>query len=424
MHAPGIRRKPLVTRGATVVATVAVLGCGDPITGPGEPITELPRQLSTSEAQLIGAGNAFGVDLLRQIYAATPDSTVFLSPLSASMALGMTLNGAAGETYAQMHDVLGFGDMTLEEIDASYSALIDLLGGLDPRVQFGLGNAIFHRDTFVMETPFLDDVREYFDARVEGLDFDAPSAVPTINAWVSDATEGRIDEIVEAPIDPLTVAFLINAIYFKGDWTAEFDPADTYTGPFHLADGGTQDVRLMSKEDSLGYRSDGGWQAVEMPYGGGAWAMTVAVPLEGSTLDDVVADLDAILDPSATWEERPIEIHLPRFELDWERKLNDDLNALGMIDAFSDVKADFTPMYRHAIRDGLHVEQVKQKTFLKVDEVGTEAAAVTVVEVQLECAGCGGPQVMKADRPFLIAIRERLSGTVLFVGLIIEAPTE
>jgi serine protease inhibitor len=411
------------SRGAAGLAAIAVVGCGDAITGPAEPITELPRELSAAEVALVEAGNSFAVDLLREVYLASPDSTVFLSPLSASMALGMALNGAAGDTHDQMRGTLGLGSMTLGEINASYRDLIDLLRGLDPRVELGIGNAIFHRSSFQMEATFLDTVRTYFDARVEGLDFSDSSAADVINGWVREATHDRIDEIVEPPIDPLTMAFLINAIYFKGDWTTEFDPGDTYTGPFHLEDGGTADVRLMMKEDSLPYRTTDSWQAAELPYGGGAWTMTVAVPRVGYALADMVDDLDEILDPNAEWVRRPVEIHLPRFQLTWERVLNDDLKALGTVDAFDGRVADFTPMHAAALDAGLHLKSVKQKTFLKVDEIGTEAAAVTVIEVGVTSVGAG-PPVLKADRPFLLAIRERLSGSVLFAGLIVEAPEE
>jgi len=421
-----MRQTSRAMRSLRALGALAVLAaaCSDP-TGPGgpvEPITELPRSLSVHEQAVVEAGNRFAVDLLRQVHEAAPDSTLFLSPLSASMALGMTMNGAAGDTRSQMQEMLGFGDLSAEEINDAYRDLIELLRGLDPRVELDLANAIFHRDEFIMEEPFLDVVRTYFDATVEGLDFDDPGAADHMNAWVREATGDRIEGIVEPPIDPLTMAFLMNAIYFKGDWTKEFDASDTYTGPFHLTDGSTRDVRLMTKEDTLAYRVGNGWHAVEMAYGGGAWAMTVAVPTAAEGLEALTRDLETLLDPDAAWEERVMAVHLPRFELDWGRTLNDDLKALGMVDAFSDVVADFTPMYEDARGAGLHVKKVRQKTFLRVDEIGTEAAAVTSVEVGLECA-CGPPE-LRADRPFLLAIRERLSGTVLFAGLIVEAPEE
>ena len=403
----------------------ASAACSD-AAGPSEhvePITELPRALSVGEQALVGASNRFTVDLLRRVREASPDSTVFLSPLSASMALGMTMNGAAGETRAQMEQMLGFQGLSPGEINAAYRDLIELLRGLDPRVDFRLANAIFHRNEFVMEAPFLDDVRAYFDGEVEGLDFDDPAAADHINAWVREATADRIRGIVDPPIDPATVAFLMNAIYFKGDWTGQFGPADTYSGPFHLEDGGTETVRFMVKEDSVGLRSSGAWLAVELPYGGGAWVMTIAIPEPTYDLDGVLADLESILDPAAEWAPGSARIHLPRFELEWGRTLNDDLKALGMIDAFDALAADFTPMYAAARDVGLRVANVKQKTFLKVDEEGTEAAAVTVVEMGVTSC-CAGPLEVRADRPFFLAIRERLSGTVLFAGVIVEAPTE
>jgi serpin B len=334
----------------------------------------------------------------------------------------MTLNGAAGDTRDQIREMLGFGSLSTAEVNASYRDLMAMLGTLDPLVELAIGNALFHRNSFQMEAPFLDAVRDHFGARVEGLDFDDPGAAGVINAWVREATENRIDDIVAPPIDPLTVALLLNAIYFKGDWTKRFDAADTYSGPFHLRGGGTEDVRFMVKEDTLAYRSSDAWQAVEIPYGGGAWAMLLAVPRGDHSIDDLVPDLATLLDPAAVWTDRVVPVHIPRFELEWERLLNDDLRALGMVDAFDATLADFTPLYSRAREDGLHVQNVKQKTFLKVDEVGTEAAAVTVVEFTF--TSVGESFVVKADRPFLMAIRERLSGTVLFAGLIVQAPVE
>ncbi len=399
--------------------TVALSACGDGITSP-ERITELPRALSSGELALVSAGNSFAVSLLRTVHESNPDSTVFLSPLSASMALGMTLNGAQGATRDQMRSTLGFGALSMDEVNRSYEELIELLRGLDPRVDFRLANALFHRNEFAMETAFLDTVRRHFDARVQGLDFAAPAAVTTINGWVKESTGGRIGEIVEAPIDPLTMAFLMNAVYFKGDWTRSFDATKTVTGTFHLRDGGTASVRFMVKEDSVGYREGAGWHAAELSYGGGAWVMDVAVPREGYDLAAVLGALGEILDPDAFWPARTMTVSLPRFQLEWERELNPDLQDLGMRDAFDPDVADFTPMCRRALEVGLYVKKVKQKTFLKVDEAGTEAAAVTSVEMGIKSA----PSWLRADRPFLLAIRERLSGTVLFAGLIVQAPQD
>jgi serine protease inhibitor len=241
-----------------------------------------------------------------------------------------------------------------------------------------------------------------------------------MNGWVKEATGGRIAKIVDPPIDANTVAFLMNAVYFKGDWTQQFDAKQTQSATFQ-APQGARGVRLMHLEDEMGFREGKGWVAADLPYGGGAWSMTIAVPAEGAGVAAVAADLASILDPAARWTTQDVSLFLPKFELSWERLLNDDLRALGMSDAFDPARADFTGMYSAARDVQLHLKKVKQKTFLAVDEKGTEAAAVTSVEVGVTSAG-PQPRIVRADRPFLLAIRERLSGTVLFAGLIVQAP--
>ena len=374
-----------IARAALLSAALTLGGCSDSGTTPA-PIDQLPRALSLGEQRLIAAGNRFAVDLLGEVHRAAPDSTVFLSPLSASMALGMTMNGTAGATLDQMRQTLGFGSAHLAEVNASYHDLIALLRSLDSKVDLRLANALFFRNGFQIEQPFLDVARTSFDARIQGLDFANPAAAGTINTWVKDATAGRIDQIVEPPIDDLTMAYLINAIYFEGDWTEKFDSKLTKSVPFRLNDGTTRQVALMETEQTLPFRKGSGWVAAELPYGGGAWVMTVAVPTADQGLAALVPDLAAIFDPDAQWNEREVNLFLPKFELEWERVLNDDLIALGMVDAFHDGRADFTPMYRRAKEVGLHIKKVKQKTFLAIDEEGTEAAAVTSVEVGVTSA--------------------------------------
>ncbi len=406
-----IRTKGLMAAALLTTAT----GCGNDPTGPAQPITELPRALTVAEAEIVQAGNAFAFDLLSRVHTAAPDSTVFLSPLSASMALGMTMNGATGEAQAQMREMLGFGDLALSDINASYRDLLALLGGLDPLVEISVANAFFHASDFPVEPAFLTTIQEYFDAPATGLDFGDPSAPETINRWVRQRTRDRIDGIVESPIPPDVVLYLLNAVYFNASWKTSFDPNDSYDGPFHGATG-TGTVRFMTKEDSIGAFASERWEAVELPYGGGAWTMVVALPREGYALSDALEAMDELLDPSAPWGAGNRTLHLPRFEIEWKRSLNDDLQALGMVDAFRPgALIGLSPDPR------LFISDVRQKTFVRVDEIGTEAAAITAVEGSIECA-CGPPE-FRADRPFFLAIRERLSGTVLFAGLIVQPPT-
>lgn len=415
-----MRTRTRVTAAAALALVIFAAAC-ESIFGPEarpapKKITELPRELSAAEIGTLHASNAFGFELLRRLHAEDPAKTVFISPLSASMALGMTMNGANGETWEGMRTALQFGDLGQNEINASYRGLLDLLGDLDPAVTFEIGNSIWHRPGSEPLPAFRRTVESVFDARIRGLDFADPSAAATINDWVRRVTRNRIRTIVDPPIPANTITYLINAIYFKGNWTDRFDAQLTHSGPFHLPGGGTETVRFMDRTGEALYHVTDRYMAAELAYGGQAFAMTIVVP----TGDVAIADLIDHL-ASGGWAElveglQParIRVLLPRFELEWEAALNNALMAMGMADAFSG-SADFSRMFP----SGGQISEVKQKTFLEVDEEGTEAAAATSVGVVV-CL-CGPPEV-RADRPFILAIRERLSGTILFIGAIVEAP--
>ena len=399
-----------------VLLLLSPAGC-DLLTEPVvEEITELPRALTATEVEVIRASNRFAFDLLGQANRA--HDNLFLSPLSASMALGMTMNGAAGETWNQMRDVLGFGSLAEEEINASYKSLIALLVGLDPTVNMAIGNSVWTRSGFPVEPDFLDAVREAFGAEVAELDFASPSASRRINEWVKDATRGRIEDIVPDVISAGVVMYLLNAIYFKGSWTFRFDPSETRTEPFHLDDGSTRAVPLMTLERTLPYQENSRFQAVDLPYGGRAFAMTVLLPAQDVSVDTLAASLDAgeWEDVADGFREERVELFLPRFRMSYERMLNDDLAALGMVDAFDPNRADLT---RLSPVEFLYVSDVRQKSWVDVNEEGTEAAAATSAGVF-----SSGVPVVRADRPFLFFIRERLSGTILFAGKFASPPAE
>ena len=382
-----------------------------------EEITQLPRALTAAEVQVIGASNRFAFDLLAQANRA--NDNLFLSPLSASMALGMTMNGAAGETWNQMRDMLGFGSLAEEEVNAAYKSLLELLVGLDPTVETAIGNSVWTRSGFPVDPDFLDTVREAFGAEVAELDFASTSASERINEWVTDATHGRIEDMVPDVIPDDVVMYLLNAIYFKGSWTLRFDPSETRTEPFHLDDGSTRAVPLMTLDGTLPYQENSRFQAVDLPYGGRAFAMTVLLPRQGVSVDTLTANLDAgeWEDVADGFRDEKVELFLPRFRMSYERMLNDDLAALGMVDAFDPDRADLT---RLSPVGPLFISEVKQKSWVDVNEEGTEAAAATSVGATFT----SGVPVVRADRPFLFFIRERLSGTILFVGKFASPPAE
>ena len=381
-----------------------------------EPIVELPRQLTTAEREIIRTANRFGFDLFSRVNAAEPGPNVFLSPLSASMALGMLMNGAAGQTWEDMRGTLGFAGLSEAEINASYRGLIDLLLGLDPHVTVRIGNSVWSREDVPFEPPFFTAVGEYFDAEARALDFDDPASVDVINQWASDATNGRIDKVIDR-IEVYHIMFLLNAIYFKGTWTQEFDPEDTRPAPFRRADGSEVTVQMMHLEagSRVPFAATNEYQAIELAYGGGAYAMVVVLPSQDRSLDELVASLDASAWDGliANLDSARVTVSLPRFRLEYEELLNDPLIDMGMGVAFGDA-ADFTRLTPLARTDPVCIHFVKQNTFVEVNEEGTEAAAVTSVGI----GAVSAPPAFVADRPFLFAIRERLSGTILFMGAI------
>lgn len=404
-----------------IVALAAA--CHDPNapSGGSPRITALPRALSSGEQAVIGASNTFGFNLLRELDRTRADSNIFMSPLSASMALGMTMNGAAGQTFDEMRSALAFGTRPSAEINASYRSLIDMLRTLDKTVDFRIANSIWYRTGFPFEATFLDESKQFFDARVSPLDFAAASSVPTINSWVNESTNGKIDKILDGPIGDDVVMYLINAIYFNGAWTSRFDKNLTRQDQFTTINGTTAPIAMMRRTDTVRVAETADAQVVDLPYGGGAFAMTIIMPKPGKSISGLVSSLsaDSWQAAVATTTARSVELQMPKFTLRWEALLNDPLQALGMRLAFQGDVADFTRMSR-AAGNRLYISKVKQKSFVDVHEEGTEAAAVTSVEVRVTCT-CG-PQVIRIDRPFVFAIRERLSGTILFLGKIVRPP--
>jgi serine protease inhibitor len=400
---------------AAALASMLVLACGGN-ENVLEPILELPRQLSAAEQEVIRNTNAFGFDLFARVHAVESGPNVFLSPLSASMALGMLANGAAGDTWEGMRDALRFQDLSAQQINESYRGLMDLLLDLDSRVTVQIGNSVWSRQGVPFEQTFMTTVSDYFDAEARELDFDDPSTLDIINGWASDATNGRIDRVLDE-IRPDHIMFLLNAIYFKGKWERQFNPADTRQAPFTREDGSQVSVPMMSLREpvSVPFAYTPDYQAIELAYGGKAYAMVIVLPAPGGTLSSVVQSLDA-----QAWnglvdrlDSASVQVQIPRFRLKYEELLNQPLMDMGMGEAFGR-RADFTPLTPLARDNTVCINFVKQNTFVEMNEEGTEAAAVTSVGVSVTSA----PPSFTVDRPFLFVIRERLSGTILFMGAI------
>jgi len=390
--------------------------CTEKVTGNNEPSPL--RDLSSTERSLTASDNNFGLKLFRQIVTSESGKNIFISPLSVSMALGMTYNGADGDTRSEMHSTLEYGNLTASEVNQSYRSLIDLLSTADDDVTFEIANSIWYQSGFSVISEFLQLNTTYFDAVVNALDFNRSDATDIINAWVSEKTHEKIPTIVDPPIDPYTVMFLINAIYFKGTWTYEFEPENTTGETFYLKDGSQTTCQMMSHKCDHGYYENNRIQVADLTYGNVGFSMTVILPKSGIDVDSVVSQMTA--DNWADWTnnltETEVNVFLPKFKLEYNTTLNQVLTALGMVQAFNPGQANFdkiNPDY------DLYISSVIHKTFVDVNEEGTEAAAVTAVT--LGTTSIGDHEVyFRVDRPFIFVLREKNSGTILFVGKIIN----
>ena len=372
------------------------------------------------KAEKVTRDNAFTFDLLRTVKKHSTDANVFISPLSVSMALNMTLNGAVGATADEMRTALREAGYSTADINAYSRELREALLRADPKTTIGIANSIWYRQGATVKAPFLEANRTYYDAEVEALDFASPTAVSTINGWCARKTNNRIKKILEE-IPSNAFMYLINAVYFKGTWTTRFEKKHTFSTDFHRADGSTQKVQMMNLKDTFRCASSDVCDYLEMDYGNHAFSMVVMLPKDGKTTRDVIAAMDgkkwADAMQSLTLEE--IHVFLPRFKAECEYKMHKQiLPEMGMKLPFNPELADLSGMADVA---GLCISSVIHKTFVQVDEEGTEAAAVTSVGVEV---GSNESPFFIVDRPFIFAIHEKSTGVILFIGEIGEVKDE
>jgi len=415
-----LRLQPFL--GAIVSGGLLILGAGcDGVGTTEQGDAAPPRSLTAIEKDVVEADETFGLKLLRATVDAEDGPTnVFVSPVSVSMALGMALNGARGETRAAMKQTLEKQDLSADAINDAYRGLIDLLEGLDPSVEVALANSLwYHEKKLSVRQSFVDTNRTHFDAEVAGLDFSDPAASDRINGWVSDETGGNISKIVNDRIPRDIWLYLINATYFAGSWRTQFDPAKTEEEPFRRADGSTVQVPMMERTEGVRppYLRTERFTAVDLAYGDSLYSMTILLPHEETSVREVVEHLDTEAWTRVTEEMAPRELRrlkLPKFTLRYEKRLKEVLTALGMGVAFTK-QANF----RGIADTALAIHKVKHKTVLRVNEEGTEASAATSVGIGPTSA----PPAVEVDRPFVVTIRENHSGTILFVGAVMDPAT-
>jgi serpin B len=374
-------------------------------------------KITKKTASLIKAGNEFGLDLFQNIYASDKENdNIMVSPLSISLALAMTYNGADGQTKYDMEKTLRVYGLSSDDINNSYHDLVEALRDLDQEVLLQIANAIYYRKDFEVERDFISVNKHFYSAEVAPLDFSSDEALSTINGWVYDHTNGKIETIIDQ-ITPLQVMFLLNAIYFKGTWQQEFNKKSTENLPFYPGPEEMIQCETMQRLDTIPYMSNQIFSAVRLPYSNGSYNMLIFLPEADRNLQDIIDRLNdenwkAWMD-SFTLKEN-VDIKLPKFKYAYEIMLNDVLTEMGMGIAFTS-QADFTGINRYG---DLLIDYVKHKSFIEVNEEGTEAAAVTVVAIERTSAG--GPQKTPfyVNRPFLYVITEKNSGAILFMGTV------
>jgi len=392
------------------LATMLVAACE---TNPPVPESK-DLNLSLKSLELLASDNVFGLELFQEVMQdAKANENVMISPLSVALALGMTYNGSASTTREAMETTLKLQGLLEDEINDGYKSIIDQLLDLDPKVVMEIANSIWYKKGFEVEDEFIKTNKEHFYAEIRSLDFSSPDAVNTINQWVSDNTHELIEDIIDA-IPPAAVMYLINAIYFKGTWTYEFDPEKTNLEIFFPETGATFESSAMHQETNLNYYQNSLFELVELPYGDKKFSMLVFLPSAENDCFDILAEMDNDNwnDWTNNFNETNVYLQLPKFKFETFKLLNDPLSSLGMGIAFSDA-ADFTLINPAG---NLFISRVLHKTFIDVNEEGTEAAAVTAVEIELTSAGGSGLTHFIADKPFLFVIRENSTGSILFMG--------
>jgi serpin B len=401
-----------------LAAVAAFVSCSKNNSGEEPDLTPKTIELTTKAADVIAYGNDFGVELFTKV-TRTENKNLMLSPLSASTALTMLLNGCEGDTYDQLKETLKYPEgMTINEINEVYRSLVSQLLVVDSKVKLALANAIFYRQGFSVKSPFLTTMDTDFEAEIAGLDFNLPASLTTINKWASDNTNGKIPKVLDE-ISGDAVMFLMNALYFKGDWSYQFDKALTSDRPFYKDGSTSVDVSTMKGEVGSKVTFGTGYKAIEMPYGRTNFTMVVIVP-EG-TLSDFITEftpekwntITSAYDAQEEYSE--LIVYMPKYKFSYEKYLNDQLQSMGMLDAFSPGLANLSGISDASI----YVSFVKQNTFVEVDEKGTEAAAVTTIGVEVTSFP-PQPQEFVIDKPFVFAIRERTTNTLLFIGQVVN----
>lgn len=377
------------------------------------PVDAKPIVLRAGLEKKVSQDNEFAFDLLKKTITSSGETNVFISPLSVSIALGMAWNGANGTTKTEMETALKMSGMSVTDINDYYKIMQTGLPAIDPTTKLNIANSLWYKTGFEVKPDFLKVNANYFNAYIKELDFSKTWAVDTINNWCAKKT----NDLIKKPLDQIpadAVMYLVNAIYFKGIWRKHFETKNTKEADFTNEAGNKVTVNMMYQKDTFAYSVDSYAQYLDMPYGNKAFSMTVILPVDGKSTNDVLNQLttDNWNNRLQFMSTREVEVYMPRFKTQNKFLLNDPLKSMGMNTAFTDV-ADFS----NIANANLKISRVLHDTYVEVTEEGTEAAAVTVIEITETSVQVPPPTpVFKVNKPFLFVIREKSTGVILFIG--------
>jgi serpin B len=401
--------KPLLPTIAVGFVLVTILSAS-----PASGQTSGRHPLDSADSAVVQSCNEFGFKIFKEIVREDKDSTIFISPYSVSIALAMVYNGSNGATREAIAKTLEVTRLRIDEVNQSLRNLSELFPTIDPKVTFKIANSIWHSEDPPVKPAFVELNKSCFNAEVSAVNFADPNTIKIINDWVERSTNGKIKDMVRPPLNPMTAMILIDAIYFKGDWSLRFDTLQTRDDSFTAYDGAKAPCKLMHRDDVFPYFENDEFQCIELPYGDKLFSMVILLPKPEIDIDSLTERLSA--DAWNDWRSRlrmkKGEIFLPRFRLEYTKELNDALTAMGMGIAFTH-SANFDEMVE---RGPVWIDEVLHKSFVQVDEKGTEAAAATSIGMATTAAPPSPGFVMRVDRPFLFLIQAANSGMVLFAG--------
>jgi serine protease inhibitor len=401
-------KKYWITAFSLLLGAVGPLLAGETIPGP-------------SPEGLAQAQTGFGLRFFQEILEENPGKNTLVSPYSAFAALGMLYNGAAGTTKEGMEKTLSLGAMETSQVNQDNLALLTDLQNGDPKTELDIANSLWGNQAYPIKPAFIQVDQDFYHAEVNQLDFSKPGASDKVNQWVSDKTKGKIPTII-GPLGKADVLVLVNAVYFKGTWVSQFKKEKTGPDAFHLTDGTAQDKPFMHQTLETLYLATEDFQAVRLPYGNGRLGLWVFLPSEKSSLSDFCSTLtpenwDDWMKSSAPAR---VALSLPKFKIEFQTSMIPSLAGMGMSLAFDKHQADFS-----GIGNNLHVSEAIQKTYMLVDEEGTEAAAATAIRLRANVVHHEPPAVvMTVDRPFFIALVDSRTKVLLFAGAVTDPKQE